>query len=400
MVAARHRADLRHRLVAFVDEQQRIVGEIFEQGRRRLAGQAAGQEAAVILDPGAAAGGGDHLQIEMGPLLQPLRLQQPSFRLQFLQPLLQLVADRVHRLLHGRARRHIVAVREHADILQAGGFLAGQRIELSDLLDLVAEEGDPPGAVLIVGREDFQAVAADPEIAPREGLVVALVLQRHELADDLALVDALALLEIEDHRRIGLDRADAVDARDRGDDDHVVAFEQRPGRGMPHPVDRLVHRAFLLDVGIGPGHVGLGLVIIIIADEELDRIVREEALELAVELGRQDLVWGEHQSGPLQRLDHLGGGIGLARAGDAEQHLGLLAGANLLDQLGDRLRLIARRGVIGDDPERLAALDLVRALRTVGDEGLAGFGLVEAGADLDRHVPDMVARARARNAGR
>src|SRR5690606_6084338 len=46
VVAARHRADLRHRLVAFVDEQQRVVGQVFEQRRRRLAGQAAGEEAA------------------------------------------------------------------------------------------------------------------------------------------------------------------------------------------------------------------------------------------------------------------------------------------------------------------------------------------------------------------
>ena len=44
VIAARHRADLRHRLVAFVDEQQRVVGKIFEQGRRRLARQPAGEE--------------------------------------------------------------------------------------------------------------------------------------------------------------------------------------------------------------------------------------------------------------------------------------------------------------------------------------------------------------------
>src|SRR3546814_11805577 len=43
MVALRHRADLRDRLMAFVDEEQGIVGQIFEQGRRRLAGQAAGR---------------------------------------------------------------------------------------------------------------------------------------------------------------------------------------------------------------------------------------------------------------------------------------------------------------------------------------------------------------------
>ena len=243
MVAARHRADLRDGLVALVDEQQRIVGQIFEQGRRRLAGQAAGQEAAVILDAGAGAGRGDHLEVEIGALLEPLRLQQPALGLQFLEPLAELVPDRLHRLLHRRAGGHVVRIGVDLDVIERRDLLAGQRVELDDLLDLVAEEADPPGHVLIMRGEDLQAVAAHAEIAAREGRVVALVLERDELADDLALVDALALLEVEGHRRIGFDRADAVEARDGGDDDHVVAFEQRPGGRVAHPVDRLVHRA-------------------------------------------------------------------------------------------------------------------------------------------------------------
>jgi hypothetical protein len=39
-----------------------------------------------------------------------------------------------------------------------------------------------------VRREDLEIVAAHPEIAARERLVVALVLERDELADHLALV--------------------------------------------------------------------------------------------------------------------------------------------------------------------------------------------------------------------
>ena len=240
--------------------------------------------------PAQRAGRGDHLEVEIGALLEPLRLEQPPFGLQFLQPLGKLVADRLHRLLERRAGRHIVRVGIDLDAVEARDLLAGQRIELGDLLDLVAEEADPPGGVLIVRREDFEVVAAHPEIAAREGLVVALVLQRDELADDLALVLGRALLQAEGHRRIGLDRADAVEAGDRGDDDHVVALEQRPRRRVAHPVDRLVHRAFLLDVGVGARDVGFGLVIIVVADEIFDRIVGEEALELAVELGGEDLV--------------------------------------------------------------------------------------------------------------
>ena len=52
-VAAIHAADLRHGDVALVGEDERVVGQIFEQGRRRLAGFAAGEIARIILDAGA-----------------------------------------------------------------------------------------------------------------------------------------------------------------------------------------------------------------------------------------------------------------------------------------------------------------------------------------------------------
>ena len=296
MVALGHRADLRHRLVAFVDEQKRVVGEVFEQRRRRLAGQAAGEEARVILDPRATAGGGDHLEVEVGALLEALVLEQFAFRFHFLEPLGQLVADRAHRLLQRRARRHIVRVGVDLDAVEARRLLAGQRVELDDLLDVVAEERHAPGGVFIVRRKDLQAVAAHPEIAARERLVVAPVLQRDQLADDLALVGALALLQLEGHRRVGLDRADAVQAGNRGDNDHIIALEQRPRRRVAHAVDGLVHR-FLLDVGVGARHVGFGLVVIVVADEIFDGVVGEEALELPVQLGGEDLVGASTSAG-------------------------------------------------------------------------------------------------------
>ena len=202
-----------------------------------------------------------------------------------------------------------------------------QRIELDDRLDLVAEHPDAPGAVFIVGGEHFDRVAAHAEQSAREvaGLH-ALVLQRDEILDELALVDLVAELQRKGHGGVGLDRADAVDAGDGGDDDDVVALEQRPRRRVAHAVDLLVDVGFLLDIGVGARDVGLGLVIVVIGDEILDRVVGEEALELAIELRGQCLVGRENQSRPLGRLDHLGHGEGLARAGDAKQHLVALVG--------------------------------------------------------------------------
>ena len=127
---------------------------------------------------------------------------------------------------------------------------------------------------------------------------------------------------------------------------------------MAHAVDLLVDGGFLLDIGVGARDIGLGLVIIVVGDEIFDRVVGKEALELAVELRRERLVGREDQRRALGRLDHLRHGEGLARAGDAEQHLVALVGVDALDQLLDRLRLVALGRVFRDDANRRPPSDL------------------------------------------
>jgi hypothetical protein len=144
---------------------------------------------------------------------------------------------------------------------------------------------------------------------------------------------------------------------------------------VAHAVDLLVDRRFLLDIGVGPRDIGLGLVVIVIGDEIFDGVVREERLELAVELGGQRLVGGEDQRRALRRLDHLGHGKGLAGAGDAEQHLGALArfasnAADALDELVDGLRLVAGGLELRLDDERHAAFRFFRPRRPVRHPGL------------------------------
>jgi addiction module HigA family antidote len=131
---------------------------------------------------------------------------------------------------------------------------------------------------------------------------------------------------------------------------------------VAHPVDLLVDRAFLLHVGVCAGHIGLGLVVIVVGHEILDRVVREEALHLAVELGGQSLVGGQDQGRPGQRLDHVGHGEGLARTGDPQEHLVALGLGEAGDQLLDGLRLIARRREVGGQIKG-PAIQLVRQRR-------------------------------------
>ncbi len=297
IVAAIHAADLRDGHMALVGEDERVVGQIFEQGRRRLAGPAAGQIARIVLDAGAGAGRLQHFQIEQGALLEPLRLEQASLRMELVQTQFELELHPLDRLQKRRARRHIMRIGVDLDELEVLRLLPRKRIELDDRLDLVAEHPDAPGAVLVVGREHFDRVAAHAEQPTREiaGLH-ALVLKRDEILDELTLVDLVAELQGKGHGRIGLDRADAVDAGDGGHDDDVVALEQRPRGRVAHAVDLLVDVGFLLDIGVGARDVGFGLVIVVVGDEILDRVVGEEALELAIELRGQRLVRREDQT--------------------------------------------------------------------------------------------------------
>ena len=77
-VAAIHAADLRDGDVALVGEDEGVVGQIFEQGRRRLAGPAAGEIARIVLDAGAGAGRLHHFEVEDGALLEALRFEQAA----------------------------------------------------------------------------------------------------------------------------------------------------------------------------------------------------------------------------------------------------------------------------------------------------------------------------------
>ncbi len=69
---------------------------------------------------------------------------------------------------------------------------------------------------------------------------------------------------------------------------------------MAHAVDLFVDGGILLDIGVGARDIGFRLVVVVIGDEILDRVLREEVLHLRVELGRQRLVRREDEGRALQ----------------------------------------------------------------------------------------------------
>ena len=105
----------------------------------------------------------------------------------------------------------------------------------------------------------------------------------------------------------------------------------------------LVDRRVLFDVKVPRRYVGFRLVIVVVRDEVLDGVVREELAHLGIQLRRQRLVRREHQRGAARARNDVRHRVRLARASHSEQRLECEAVAEPLRQLFDRLRLVAGR---------------------------------------------------------
>ena len=196
--------------------------------------------------------------------------------------------------------------------------------------------------MLLVRRKDLDRVAAHPKGATLEGDVVAVVLDLHERPKDVVAIHALALRDRDHLLAIGHRVAETVDGADRGDDDDVVALHERRGRAQAQPIDVLVDRRVLLDVRVRRRDVRFRLVVVVVRDEVLDCVVREEAFQLAVQLRRQRLVVRQHQRRPAETPDDVGNRHRLSGSGHAKQGLEPVSPVKPLGQFRNRFWLIAR----------------------------------------------------------
>ena len=233
-----------------------------------------------------------------------------------------------------------------------------------DRIHYVTKELDPHRDRVRRGRKDFDHVPAGPKGAPMEVRVIARILDLHKLGENLLPPDFFPLFQIEQHSVIDLWRAQAVDAGDRADDDHIVPLQERPRGRVPHLINRIVDRGIFRDVGVGLREIGLGLVVIVVAHEILDRVMGEELPEFLIQLSSQCLVVDQHQRGFLGSLDQVRHREGLAGAGHPQQCLMLPAGLHPGGELLNRLALIPAGREGGFELERSHGGHLTTGLRT------------------------------------
>ena len=127
---------------------------------------------------------------------------------------------------------------------------------------------------------------------------------------------------------------------------------------MAHSVNLFVDLAFFLNERVRARDIGLGLVVIVIADEILDRIIGEKVFELPIKLSCQGLVMGKYDCGALCFFNHLGHGEGLARASCPQQNLVAIPICYGGCKLSNRAGLVACGGKFGLHDKTFAAFEL------------------------------------------
>ena len=130
--------------------------------------------------------------------------------------------------------------------------------------------------------------------------VAAVVLDVDELAQQFVAVHLSADGQLHGHLLVVSGGAEPKDAGDAGHDDHVAPREHGARGVQAETIEVVVDRGILLDIRVGARDVGLGLVVVVVAHEVLDRIVGEELAELAVELRGEGLVVGDDEGGEAE----------------------------------------------------------------------------------------------------
>ncbi len=337
-----HSPDLRHSHMRFVDDKEKVFRKIIEQARWSGSRRSTRNMARVVFDAGAISDFPHHLQIKACALFEALCFHQLVQSAKFGQALFQFLFNSLHRSFKCFLRRNKLLGGIDYFILCFPKHFPINTIDVGYLLDLIAEELNPNRLFIFGTGNHFNNVAAHAHSTADKLEVVADVKDVQKLAEKVIPLKLVPFPYQNKLTRPFLRRADTVDATHRCNNDDVFLFaHQRTCCTQPQSINFVVDRGIFGDVRVGGGNVCFRLVIIVIADKELNPILREETLELAVKLGSKGFIVGHDQYRPVNLGYNIGDRERLAATGHSKQNLVTVATLHPFKQLTNRFRLVA-----------------------------------------------------------
>ena len=174
---------------------------------------------------------------------------------------------------------------------------------------------------------------------------------------------------------VSLGLANAVNGRDGGHDHHIAPLQHALGARQAHLFNVLVDGRVFLNEQVALGHIGLRLVVVVVADKIFHRVLRKKLAKLTVELRRQRFIGRKHNGRSPQAGNHIGHGEGFSRASHTQQGLKDLPIRHAFHQFVDRLGLVASRRIrLVQLKGRIGKAQKLARERQVGSIGLCKRG--------------------------
>ena len=331
--------------MALVHEHYEILVEIIDERIRRLARFSPVEIPRIIFYPATIAHFSDHFYVVIDALAYPLRFYElirgGEFRfarfhieMYFLKCTFELIGA-----------YHVVGRGVDSDVLNVIYRLARNRVELRDALHFVAEKGHSYSHRRRARGEYLQAVAARAESAAHEVYIASFILYLDELVDDIVAFAGIPFAYRHDVLEILSRRAEPVYAGNGSHDYHVRTLAKRGSRRMAQFIYLVVDFDLLLYIGVGSGDIRFGLIIIVIADEIFDAVMREKLPEFVTKLRGEGFVVRDDERGLAAPRYHVCHRKSLARTGHAEQYLRAFPFLDTLNEGVYSLLLVAARGI-------------------------------------------------------
>ena len=225
-----------------------------------------------------------HFNIIIGALCQSLGFQKLVLSLQFCQTFFQFRFNTCNGQLHFFRRSDIVGCWINGNMISGTNDFSCHHINFRDAVDFVAEKFHTDSIFRGCHRENFHYIPANTKGTALKIHIISVILHFNEAVQHFIPVFFHTGTERKHHAIVFFRVTQTIDTGYAGNNNNILPFHQcRCGR-VAQFVDFFIDCGIFLNIGIGAGHIGFRLIVIIVANKVFHCIFWEYLFKLAVKL--------------------------------------------------------------------------------------------------------------------
>ena len=219
-----HGTDLRNRHMRLIHNNQIVLREEVHQRQRLRSRRHEIQMSGIVLNTGTEAGLPHHLDVEIRPLGDTLRLNQLVLSLEITNPFLQFLLNVLTGKIDLLLRNDIVRSRIDHDVLQTRVHTPVYELHLTDPVNFVTEKLHPDQILTSLRRIDLNGISPHTEITSLQTLIISLILDGNQITNHIVPVLLHARSKRNRHSFKFIRRTQAVNAGYAGNHNNIPPF--------------------------------------------------------------------------------------------------------------------------------------------------------------------------------